>query len=235
MDTTFNVLDLIFMVFTLIFVATALFRGFIKEIFALTAWLLALVGSYMLAPLLGDFFGKHTSSQMIADISARSVIFIFIFFAFTFATSNFSNELKERMPRAFDRSLGVFYGLVKTLLIFGVMYALLMHSFGYLAGKPVDESSPQFPEFLREAKCHDILKGSADVVNPAVKLFFDAVSQNFDKIIPQQQDNLGDKIEDVMGETKDLATDAGAAVQDEGYEKRDIEKMNRLIDIVGKK
>ena len=234
--------DIIFFAFTLIFVATAFFRGFVKEIFALVAWILAFVGSYLLTPYLAKVFNVYSHNQMVADVSARSILFIVIFFIFTFSTSNLCSELKEKMPRAFDRSLGVFFGLIKTLIIFGSVYAVAINSFGLLAGKPVDESSPQFPSFLKEAKCHDILKGSAEVLNPAVKLFFDSVVKNFDQVVPKQKDDLGAKIEELVGgkkkatttESDDALPATDGVVPDSGYNKKDIEKMNNLIEIIRK-
>lgn len=239
MSTTFNLVDLIFIAFTLIFVATAFFRGFVKEIFALTGWVLAFVGSYLLTPYVSGFVNIYSQNKMVADISSRSLLFILIFFTFLFSTSNLSNELKEKMPKAFDRSLGVLYGLIKTLIVFGFIYSIALNALGFLAGKPVEESAPQFPSFLKEAKCHDILKGSADVLNPAVKLFFDAVMKNFEKVIPTQKDELGAKIEELTGGGKKVAADASAEVDsstapDVGYNKKDIEKMDHLIEIIRK-
>ncbi len=232
MSTTFNTVDLIFIAFTLIFVATAFFRGFVKEIFSLVAWLLAFVGSYLLTPFVSDFFGNYIHSKIASDLTARGLIFVLIFFAFTFSTSNLCEELKDRMPRAFDRSLGVFFGLIKTLIVFGFIYAVTTNALGFLSGKPVEESSPQFPKFLKEAKCHDLLKGSADVLNPAVKLFFNAVVKNLDKVIPEKKEDLDSKIDEVM---KSDESKSEEQVQDSGYNKKDIEKMNHLIEIIGNK
>lgn len=237
MDTTFNTVDLVFIAFTLIFVATAFFRGFIKEIFALVGWILAFVGSYFLTPYVADFFNVYSHNKLVADISARCVIFLVIFLSYTFSTSGLSSELKEKIPKAFDRSLGIFYGLIKTLIVFGFFYAVATNALGFLSGKTVDESAPQFPAFLKEAKCHDILKGSADVLNPAVKLFFDAVVKNFDQVIPKSKDELDEKIDEVVGESNEkkiVIKPELEEVQDSGYNKKDIEKMNHLIDIIGK-
>ena len=238
MSTAFNVVDLAFIAFTLIFVATAFFRGFVKEIFALVGWLLAFVGSYLLTPYVSDFFNVYSHNKLVADISARCVIFLIIFLSYTFSTSGLSSELKERIPKAFDRSLGIFYGLVKTLIVFGFMYAVATNALGFLSGKTIDESASQFPAILKEAKCHDILKGSADVLNPAVKLFFDAVVKNFDQVIPKPKGELDEKIDEVVGggsgAKRIVIQPEPESVQDLGYEKKDIEKMNHLIEIIGK-
>ncbi len=237
MSTTFNTLDLIFIAFTLIFVATAFFRGFVKEIFALIGWVLAFVGSYLLTPYLSELVNVYSQNKLVADLLSRTLLFVVIFLGYTFSISNFVNELRDKTPRAFDRSLGVLYGLIKTAIIFGAVYSVTLNALEFAAGKPVEESSPQFPAFLREAKCHDIMKGSADVLNPAVTLFFDAVVKNFEKSLPKKDgEELNDKIDKIVQDKKSDVVDFDkGATPDTGYNKKDIEKMNHLIDIIDKK
>jgi uncharacterized membrane protein required for colicin V production len=231
METTLNLLDLGFIALTLIFVATAFFRGFVKEIFALTGWVVSFVGSYLLAPLASNLFNDYSQNKLVTDIAARSIIFLIIFIVFSFSTSGLSDELRKKIPKSFDCSLGVFYGLIKTLIVFGFLYAITINSLGFLSGKNIDENSPQFPKFLKEAKCHDILKGSADVLNPAVELFFDSVVKNFDQVVPRQKTDLDDKIDEV---SKMESSADEEPVNDTGYNKKDIEKMNHLIEIIDK-
>jgi len=237
MSATFNTLDLIFIAFTLIFVATAFFRGFVKEIFALIGWVLAFVGSYLLTPYLSELVNVYSQNKLVADLIARTTLFVVIFLGYTFSISNFVSELRDKTPRAFDRSLGVLYGLIKTAIIFGVIYSVTLNALEFAAGKPVEESSPQFPTFLKEARCHDIMKGSADVLNPAVTLFFDAVVQNFEKSLPKKDgEELNDKINEIVKDKKnDVVDSEEVPTPDAGYNKKDIEKMNHLIDIIDNK
>jgi membrane protein required for colicin V production len=237
MSETFNTLDLIFIAFTLIFVATAFFRGFIKEIFALIGWILAFVGSYFLTPYLSQIINSYSQNNLVADLLARTTIFIIIFLGYTFSIADFVSELKDKMPKAFDRSLGVFYGLIKTVIVFGVFYSIFSNALEFVSRKPIEESSPQFPKFLKEARCHDIIKGSADVLNPAVTLFFDAVVKNFEKSLPKQDDkDLNNKINEIIEDKKNNSADLNEpAASDLGYNKKDIEKMNHLIEIIEKK
>ena len=83
------------------------------------------------------------------------------------------------------------------------------------------------------------------MVDPVVKKFFDAVMENVEKILPSQQ-QLDEKIEEVIEEKEKKVKPAKsaaeaeldkakAAAEDSGYNKKDIEKMNRLIEIIDKK
>ncbi len=238
MSATFNTLDLIFIAFALIFIATGFFRGFVKEVFSLIGWLLAFVGSYFLTPFLADVINIYSRNKILSDILARSGIFIIILLTYTFSISSLVSDLKEKMPRSFDCSLGVLYGLIKTTIVFGFLYSVAMNALEFVAGKPIPENSAQYPKFLKEAKCHDIMKGSADVLNPAVKLFFDDVVKNFDSVIPKRSDDLEEKIDEIVKDKKSAITEDKESLtieEDSGYEKKDIQKMNHLIEIIDKK
>lgn len=232
-----NFVDYTFIAFGFIFILTAFLRGFVKEVFALFNWALALVLSYLLTPYVSKFFQSFSDNKLLIDISVRVVIFIIVFLIVAISTSGLCKSLKEKIPKAFDRSLGVLYGLVKTLLIFGFIYSLIANVYGVLLGSDDDKDSKKLPSWLLEAKTHNILKISGETLNPLVKALFDEVTKNFDKVVPPQKD-LDKKIDEVIDE-KDKSSDKTSngdvkAVDDldSGYSKKEIEKMNRLIEII---
>ncbi len=232
-------LDLAFLAFILIFVVTAFFRGFVKEIFALLNWILALIFSYVLAPYAAELIEKYSKNALVSDIIARSLIFVVVFFVCAISTSNLRDALKEKIPKAFDRSLGVFYGLVKTILVFGFIVSLAFNLYGFLLNKKIEESSVELPIWYKEAKSHDILKFSSQMLDPAVKLYFDAASKNFEHVIPKSK-NLDEKIDEVIDQknskkvVEENSVELEKALEDSGYNKKDLEKMNRLMEIIGK-
>jgi membrane protein required for colicin V production len=252
MSTTFNLLDLIFITFTFIFVITAFFRGFVKEMFALLNWILAFVISYLLAPYAAKFIITYYHNSAVADILARIIIFITIFLICAISTSGLCKILKEKIPRIFDRSLGIFYGLIKTLLVFGIFYSLIANSYRLLAQnnsstKKEAKISANLPSWLKEAKCYNILKLAGNVLDPAAKMIFDAVTKNFDnKVVKSQsleeKSSLDEKINELTKSTDetdkiaDFASGKAATKNsgNSGYSKKDIEKMNRLIEIIEK-
>jgi len=242
MSFSLNMLDLAFLAFILIFVATAFFRGFIKEIFALLNWILALILSYVLAPYVAELIEKYSGNALVSDITARSLIFVLVFFVCAISTSGLRDALKEKMPKAFDRSLGVFYGLVKTILVFGFIVSLAFNLYGFLLNKKIEESSAELPIWYKEAKSHDILKFSSQMLDPAVKLYFDAAAKNFEHVVPKSK-NLDEKIDEVIDQknskkvkkiVEENSSELDKNLEDSGYNKKDLEKMNRLMEIIGK-
>jgi len=251
MATTFNFLDLIFFIFTIIFVLTAFFRGFVKEVFSLLNWIVALTASYFLTPPATEFLSEYFENRLALDGVTRSAIFILAFIATAMSTSGLRDSLQDKMPKLFDRSLGVLFGFVKTLLIFGFIYSLYFNLYTILLGSKLKETV-QEPVWLKHAKCYSLLKFAGTTLDPVVKKFLNSISKNFDDIVPKEQE-LNDKIDEIVkeksleietkqaeevvkktSEAKDAAVKAKPADKDAGYSKKDIEKMNRLIDIIDK-
>jgi membrane protein required for colicin V production len=182
-----NYLDIAFAAFTLIFVVTAFFRGFVKEIFSLLNWVVALTLSYLLYPYLANLFSSYSDNKLVLDIVAQLIIFIAVFLVMVLSLAGPRDTMQEKMPKIFDRSLGVFYGLIKTLLIFGLFYSITANLYGFLLGKENDKKNEKMPSWITEAKCHSILQLSGETLDPVVKKFFVAITKNFDKMVPQQK------------------------------------------------
>jgi len=242
MSTAFNLFDFIFVAICFIFVLTAFFRGFVKESFSLLNWGVAFVASHLLSPFVSKFFVSGSISSAITDIAVRSVIFVTVFFICMLSTGGLLKELKKKVPRPIDRSLGVLFGLTKSLLIFGIAYSVIISSMSLLLDKRIDKNSKEFPRFLSEAKFHDLVEASSDVMSAPVQGFINGMSDsiggskfNAQELLDKKiEDALQNKIKDIDSESLDTIDLDNLEELDElnGYDKKDIEKMNRLIEIL---
>ncbi len=237
MTTTFNVFDIIFFVFTFIFVVSAFFRGLVKELFSLSNWIISLLLSYFLAPYASDLLAQYFDSRLVLEGLTRSVIFVISFITIALTTSEMRDSVQSKMPKLFDRSLGVLFGFVKTLLIFGFIYSLYLNVYAMAVGSKLQENPVQEPNWFKQSKSYSLIKFSGETLNPLVKKFFESISGNFDEIMPKNQ-NLDEKIEEIMEEKsadiENINPVEGPVNKDAGYNKKDIEKMNHLIDIIDK-
>ena len=250
MSATFNTFDLIFFACSFIFIVVAFFRGFVKEIFSLFIWIIALAISYFGAPLLAKLLTSYSGSKMVLDVVSRTMLFIVSFFILLLSTSGLINDIKEKMPPILDRSLGVLYGVVKTLLIFGVFYAVIANLYGFLLGKKQDPDSKKVPDWLTDARCGNILRMTGETIDPAVEAFIGAIIKNFEKpgMLPK---TLDDKIDETIDntvknheldlqarpdETSESAEPAAVKKieKETGYDKKNIDKLGRLIDVIEK-
>lgn len=241
MSTTFNLFDLIFFGFTFFLAVFGFFRGFVKEIAAFLIWVISITASYFIAPFLSDLLLRYSDSKTAIYASSRVIIFVFMFITLAFSTSEYVKSLSDRIPSSFDRSFGVLLGVCKSILIFAIVYSAVYNTTILLSKKQNREV--EFPKWMSEAKSGVILKVPALAINPLVKKFVNAVIENFYKLPASTQSDLDGKIDEINKEgevNKDSKTKPDKKNTDDelydydGYSKKDIEKMNRLIDIIAK-
>lgn len=248
--SAFNFVDLAFLFFTFIFVLTAVFRGLIKEVFAFANWIISFILSYLLAPYLGEFMKSYVKTKIIADLSARGIIFLVVFLTIALSTSGLVKSLREATPKTIDRVLGAVFAVFKTLIIFGCVYSIYANMYGFLLGNKLNsKENIEHPKVFLEAKSFHMIQSWGEFVDPAVKLFFDAIAKNIefaivksmsfeDKINQAIQDKSldPDKVDDVInqvGNPEDLSK-----LKDQiesGYQPKDIDKINNLIENIDKK
>ncbi len=241
MTTTLNIFDFIFLSFALIFIVVAFFRGFVKEIFSFIVWVIAFTASYFLAPLISSLLEASIANKMINQVVTRGAVFVLFFIGASMSFSSLINDLDAKTPASFNRSLGVLYGIIKTIIIVGISYSVMLNSLSYTYGEKIDKSSGQYPSWLKEAKTIRIVEISGDIMSPVVDKFFNSVSKNFDDFAPQQKD-MENKINEIIeknnqdynSEEFGSQSNENQEKNDSGYSKKDIEKMNHLIEIIGK-
>ncbi len=245
MSETFNLFDLAFFGFTFIFALIGFFRGFVREFSALLIWIISIATSYFISPFLSDLLMSYSDSKMAIYAASRIILFIFVFFALSFATSDYISDLKQKIPRSSDASIGVLFGILKSILIFAIIYSAVYNASVVMSQK--QETEVTLPVWMVQAKSGSILKIPASELNPLVKKFVKAVSDSLDSSSLKPK-NLDDKIDQVIEEgdkksdAKNVKDDANtkddANIKDDeifdydGYSKKDIQKMNRLINLL---
>jgi membrane protein required for colicin V production len=237
MTTTFNLFDLIFLGLTFFLAVFGFFRGFIKELAAFIIWIISISASYFIAPFLSDLLLKYSESKTAIYASSRIIIFIFMFLTLSFSTSEYIKGLSDKIPASFNRSFGVLFGISKSILIFSIIYSAVYNATIIVSKK--QDQEVEFPKWMIEAKSGPLLKVPASALNPLVKKFVNAVTENFYNVSSSK--NLDDKINEIDKEDK---VNKNAKIESDkkseniydydGYSKKDIEKMNRLIDIIAK-
>ena len=238
MATTFNVLDLIFISFTIIIVAVAFLRGFIREIFALAAWVLSFLVSYFLSPFIAKALSSYTDNQLVLEVVCRLIIFVLTFVIFIFTTGDLSKELHHKMSNMLDRSLGVLYGLVKSLIVFGFIYSIAINIFVLAAGNSAKTkpTKDHLPKWFVDAKCYNLIRFAGEAINPAVEKFISGVYKNIDSKLPKldrEPSLLDEKIK--LINSQNSQKELKPSEEDLGYSKKDVEKMRHLIEIIDSK
>lgn len=96
----------------------------------------------------------------------------------------------------------------------------------------------ELPNWLKESRSHSIIKTSGEILDPLVIIFIGSITKNLDKVMPNKEE-LDQKINEVIDEkvekVKPTESFETKVDRDAGYNKKDIQKMDRLIEIIDKK
>ncbi|HKJ70252.1 MAG TPA: CvpA family protein [Gammaproteobacteria bacterium] len=105
--------------------AVSVWRGFVREVFSLAAWILALVVAARLGGPLATTIG-----DTIADPQVRAVTAFLLLFFVTLLVASLIGVLAYRLVhksglRATDRTLGLFFGVVRGIVVVGIVVLVL--------------------------------------------------------------------------------------------------------------
>ena len=241
----YNIFDLVFLASCAIFILTAFFRGFVKEIFGLFNLIAALFASYWLSQVISNIFFGGSIAGAISIIALRSIIFFATFFISFLLTRSLCKELKNKLPKSLDSSIGVLFGLTKSIFIFAAIYCVLITSMSLFYNKNINRNSSELPIFLKEAKFLDLISSSSKLIQKPIKLFIydifkdlnnsefrnynaNPLDQKINDVINNSDRDYNKKIKKNIGNLKKI----GNIDDKNGYNKKDIDKMNRLIEII---
>ena len=100
-------------------------RGFTKELLSLFLWLAAFIAAisleYLATPKINEFIGNQEISKIISYI----VVFVIFIFLGGMIIKFISKLIKWSGASGFDRFLGIFFGLVRGLIVLFVIFLLL--------------------------------------------------------------------------------------------------------------
>ncbi len=244
MSATLNMFDLIFIISFAIIVFIAFLRGFTKEIFSLIGWIISVCIVYFLSPILSSIISQYSSDKIVANIISSVIIFIVIFIISSLVTRKISLAIKEKIPAVTDQILGVVYGILKTFLIFGLVYSLSLNLNMKIYSISGNASlSKKLPDWLYKSKFRVAISPFGKALNPLVSKLFDASQERYlgKKIKSEKvkKDIKNNKINQILEEKKmapygiyqEKAKKYGQ-YKEKGYSEEDIKNMERLIDIV---
>ncbi|SCY60903.1 CvpA family protein [Thiohalorhabdus denitrificans] len=137
-----TLLDVLWLVIIGVSAAISLWRGFVKEVFSLAAWVLAVVVAARLGSPLARALGES-----IADPQVRAVTAFLLLFFLTLLAASLVGVFAYRLVHSAglkptDRTLGLFFGLLRGVVVVGVVVLVVR-------GTPLGESPVYEQAYLR--------------------------------------------------------------------------------------
>lgn len=145
-------------------------RGFIREIFVLIAWVVAGIASIQLTGFLSGFLLDALPEQYRYELVANGATFVLVFvltlFLLSYIGSRLSDAITDRGVTAINRSIGAAFGLVRGVVLVGA--AMLALQAAMVAQRsPVPDSVTQAKTFQIADFTATLLKDIASNVGAA--------------------------------------------------------------------
>jgi membrane protein required for colicin V production len=96
------------------------FRGFLREVFSIISWILAVWLAWKFAPALAPKFGGALKDPVYGQWAARALILLLVLIAGYVVGAVVNHFVRLSMFSALDRFLGFMLGLVRGLVIVGI-------------------------------------------------------------------------------------------------------------------
>ena len=112
-----SLIDLIYLIFTILSVIKCYRKGFILSILAASKWLLAYVVTLILFSRIKPYFKNIIDSQYVLDISLGIVIFVLVVFVILMINRGISKAVKFVGLGRLDSIFGLFFGFVRSYII----------------------------------------------------------------------------------------------------------------------
>ncbi|MDR1696787.1 MAG: CvpA family protein [Rickettsiales bacterium] len=120
-----TIFDWIYIAMLLASTVWASVRGGVYETIATLSWVVAAVAARFISPALGDVFQSWfgLSEPTIGTLLASYfVVFFVILVAFGFINQRLRDKIQESMMRVTDHTLGILFGLVRGIVVMGLLY-----------------------------------------------------------------------------------------------------------------
>jgi membrane protein required for colicin V production len=171
-----SVLDIIFLVIIGISMLLGMIKGFIRELFSLVFLIIAGVLAFLFYQDVGNWLMKILKNKDAANFAGFVVIFTGVLIVGAFITYAIKKIFTFGPLRAVDRILGGVFGLVRGILISGVIVLMLL-------------AFPVKDDLLVKSKIAPYLESTIKVV---MKLFPQNVTEKM-KFIDRIDRNVGSK------------------------------------------
>tara|TARA_B100000795_G_scaffold51703_1_gene33875 strand:+ start:454 stop:999 length:546 start_codon:yes stop_codon:yes gene_type:complete len=112
-----SIIDLIYLIITILSVIKCYHKGFVLSILAASKWLLAYVVTLFLFSRIKPYFKNIIDSEYVLDISLGVIIFILVVFVILMVNKSISKVIKFIGLGRLDSIFGLFFGFVRSYVV----------------------------------------------------------------------------------------------------------------------
>ncbi len=220
-DLPIQTADAVILVILLISAIFGFARGFVKEVLSVAGWIGAIFLTLYLFPLLQPFAREFIANLLIADILTGAVIFILSLVILSYISHTISEKVKASSLGALDRSLGIFFGIGRAIILLGIAWLAFVQFI------PVEDR----PEWILKAKMLPIVASAgefvAELLPPDMQENLAITRESDQEMLEKLKDTYNQLPDGVKEGVQDTINDAKGAL-DKGYDDRARQQMENL-------
>ena len=235
-----NNLDIVILIVVGISALIALSRGLVKEVLSIIGWVLATLAVIYLLPVLMPFAKQYISSGILAGVTTALCILILFFVVWIYATAGVVGKIRSSKLSGLDRMLGLFFGIVRAMLLVVLFYILISWMI------PVDKQSDVLTKSKYFQLAGSFAKPLEDMIpEETLKIIKEKtkqVGEENEKALAQKEqeeksDNDADELFEKLAQPqikKAVTEKAKTQIKEsfEGYKESERDNLDRLIENV---
>ena len=112
-----SIIDLIYLIITILSLIKCYRKGFVLSILAASKWILAYVVTLILFPKIKPYFKNIIDNEYVLDVTLGLVIFILVIFVVLMINKGIGKAVKYSGLGGLDSIFGFFFGFIRSYII----------------------------------------------------------------------------------------------------------------------
>ena len=126
-----SIIDLIFLIITILSVIKCYRKGFILSLLSASKWLLAYVVTLILFPKIKPYFKNIIDSEYVLDVTLGLTIFVLVIFVILVVNKGISKTIKFVGLGRLDSIFGLFFGFIRSYAICVCLFSAIDIVYNY--------------------------------------------------------------------------------------------------------
>ena len=128
---TISLIDLIYLIITIMSVIKCYGKGFVLSLLSASKWLLAYVVTLILFPRIKPYFKNIIDSEYVLDIALGITIFVLVVFIILITNKAISKTVKFVGLGRLDSLFGLFFGFIRSYIICICLFSVVDIVYNY--------------------------------------------------------------------------------------------------------
>ena len=140
-----SIIDLIFLIITLLSVSKCYRKGFVLSLLAALKWLLAYIVTLILFPRIKPYLKNIIDNEYVLDVTLGMAIFVLVIFIILVINKGISKTVKFVGLGRLDSIFGLFFGFIRSYVICVCLFSVIDIVYNYSKWSINTDKSYAFP------------------------------------------------------------------------------------------